>query len=98
MPVSRFVVVAFNVEAKDRWGLAEFGEEFTRLGSAHSGISTQKLNHSFLSDSFLEIDNMVSAAGKEKNSPTFPLRTSKKLSWKLAKRQFCVVILANLFT
>ena len=65
---------------------------------AHSGISTQKLNHSFLSDSFLEIDNMVSAAGKEKNSPTFPLRTSKKLSRKLAKRQFCVVILANLFT
>ena len=64
----------------------------------HSGISTQKLNHSFLSDSFLEIDNMVSAAGKEKNSPTFPLRTSKKLSRKLAKRQFCVVILANLFT
>ena len=37
-----------------------------------------------MSDSFLEIDNMVSAAGKEKNSPTFPLRTSKKLCGKLA--------------
>ena len=33
VPPSRFIVVAFDVEAKDRWTLAQFGEEFARLAS-----------------------------------------------------------------
>ena len=63
-----------------------------------SGICYEKLDRSNLAELFLKVDIMAGITGIKHFTPNFQLKTSKKFSWKWAKMQFYVVILAYLIS